>query len=368
MPHKPFLSSIRGRLASSLPGLILKHGWEGRLDHRSFPRWVHIENTNHCPARCAMCSMDKMVRPTGFMKLGLFERIVDECAKYTQVEQIHLHGFGEPLLDKNLPCRIRYVKDRSRAHTYLVTTINLMTESFARDLISSGLDGMKVSLYGNTKATYESIHRRLNFEKTVGALEILLRVRDEMRAPNPRVRVQFAEGLAPAEELEPWARRWGALLDKDRGDVLLNSTLHNWVGSAPTGAGRLPEDQRLCTWPFHDIQILWDGRVSPCVFDYDGTTTLGNVNQQTVREIWTGAPYENFRAVWRARKSYSIPMCKACDAPDGKFKQVLLAPELQPKSRGVAGRNGADKLWPRESFATAGRSKGGHPYNKREQL
>ncbi|MGO8930998.1 MAG: SPASM domain-containing protein [Limisphaerales bacterium] len=351
---KASLRSVRRRLASSLPGQVLRYGWDGRLDHRGFPRWVHIENTNHCPARCSMCSMDKMLRPTGFMKLGLFERIVDECARHPQVEQIHLHGFGEPLLDKNLPARIRYVKEHSRSLTYLVTTINLMTESFARDLISSGLDGMKVSLYGNTKATYESVHRRLNFEKTVGALETFLRVRDEMRAPNPRLRVQFAEGLAPAEELEPWARRWGAKLDKDRGDVLLNSTLHNWVGSAPTGAEHFPEDQRRCTWPFHDIQILWDGRVSPCVFDYDGTTCLGDANQQTIRAIWIGAPYENFRAVWRGRKSYSIPMCKACDAPDGKFKQVPLAPELQPKSRGIVGRNGAVKLPSGKTFVPLG--------------
>jgi radical SAM protein with 4Fe4S-binding SPASM domain len=279
--------------------------------------------------------MDQMQRATGFMDFDLFRKIVDECSQYRQVNEIHLHGFGEPLLDKDLPKRVRYVKERSRAFTYIVTTMNLMTEGFARELIAAGIDGMKISLYGDTKATYESIHRRLRFEKTIAALEMFLRVRDEMRASNPRLWLQFAEGLAPAEELQGWVQRWAPQFDADRGDVLLKTTMHNWVGAKPTETHQLPESERHCVWPFQDIQILWNGRVSPCVFDFDGSTILGNVNKQTVREIWTGAKYEAFRNVWRARKSFSIPICKDCDVPDGRFAQMPLTPELQPKSRGI---------------------------------
>jgi len=284
--------------------------------------------------------MGQMQRPTGMMDFGLFQKIVDECSQYRQVEQFHLHGFGEPLLDKRLPEKVRYVKERSRAFTYIVTTINIMTEDFAREIIGAGLDGMKISLYGDTKETYEAIHRRLKFERTLAAMDVFLRVRDEMNAPNPALRVQFAEGLAPSAELESWARRWGPKLDADRGDVLLKSTMHNWVGAKPTGTHQLPESERYCSWPFHDIQILWDGRVSPCVFDYDGTVVLGDVKSNTIREIWAGKRYEEFRNVWRTRRSYSISICKQCDAPDGKFMQVKLPSNLQPQPRGVVSGDG----------------------------
>jgi radical SAM protein with 4Fe4S-binding SPASM domain len=336
MFDKSLLRSVRRRLVSSGPGQILKYGRDGRLDHKGFPRWVHIENTNHCPARCSMCSMDQMQRPPGMMDFGLFQKIVDECSQYRQVEQIHLHGFGEPLLDKRLPEKVRYVKARSRAFTYIVTTINIMTEDFAREIIAAGLDGMKISLYGDTKQTYEAIHRRLKFEKTLAAMDVFSKVRDEMKAPNPALRVQFAEGLAPTAELESWARRWGPKLDADRGDVLLKSTMHNWVGAKPSGTRQSLESERYCSWPFHDMQILWDGRVAPCVFDFDGTVVLGNVKHQSVREVWRSQAYEAFRNVWRTRTSYSIPICKACDAPDGRFVQLRLAPDFQPQSRGVA--------------------------------
>lgn len=345
MRGKYFLRRATSRIEATLPFQMAKYGWDGRYDHKGFPRWVHIENTNHCPARCSMCSMDQMQRMTGTMGMELFQKIVDECVHYPQVEQIHLHGFGEPLLDKNLPKKVRYIKGRIKAYTYIVTTMNIMTEAFAKELIPAGLDGMKVSLYADTQESYETIHRRLQFEKTLQAMETFLRVRDELRSPTPSIKLQFAEGLAPSGELASWIERWRPKLDWDRGDRLQVTTLHNWVGTKPQQDGHLPESERYCVWPFKDIQILWDGRVSPCVFDFDGTKIMGNVNQQSVRQIWLSPGYEAFREAWRQRKSNAIPICKACDNPDGKFVLKLLSPEQQPSSRGAVGaarRNGSE--------------------------
>jgi radical SAM protein with 4Fe4S-binding SPASM domain len=335
MRGKLLFQNYLRRVKDSGPMQLWKYGLEGRHDHKGFPRWVHIENTNHCPARCSMCSMDQMERTAGTMDFELLKKIIDECAHYRQVEQIHLHGFGEPLLDKNLPAKVLYAKEKTKAHTYIVTTMNLMTEDYARELISAGIDGIKVSLYANTKESYEAIHRRLKFEKTLEAMDIFLRVRDELKSSTPAIKMQYAEGMAPSEEFEGWKERWRPKLDADRGDSLLVSTLHNWGGKKLLEGGRLPEKDRQCVWPFKDIQILWDGRVSPCVFDYDGTLILGNVRETTIREIWLSKPYEAFRAPWRQGKSFSIPMCKACDVPDEKFVLKLLPPEMQPRSLGI---------------------------------
>ncbi len=66
-----------------------------------FPGTVRVENTNHCNANCITCTRELMKRPTGFMDMGLFRKIVDECAA-NRVRKLHLHNFGEPMLDKRL--------------------------------------------------------------------------------------------------------------------------------------------------------------------------------------------------------------------------------------------------------------------------
>ncbi|MFQ5893440.1 MAG: hypothetical protein ACE5H5_03925, partial [Nitrospinota bacterium] len=70
------------------------------------PEIVKIETTNHCNAVCVYCPRDAMTRPKGLIDEAIFRKLVDECAA-EGVKSLHLQNFGEPLLDKMLPDRIR---------------------------------------------------------------------------------------------------------------------------------------------------------------------------------------------------------------------------------------------------------------------
>ena len=90
-----------------------------------FPLEVRVENTNHCNASCVICPREKMTRPKGFMSIDLFRRIVDECTNH-HIKEMHLQGFGEPFLDKDIFDRIRYAKERNIGRTFLVTNGSLL--------------------------------------------------------------------------------------------------------------------------------------------------------------------------------------------------------------------------------------------------
>ena len=306
----------------------------------SFPRIVHIENTNACPARCVMCPMDIMQRSTGLMPFELFERLVRECATQPEVRELHLHGFGEPLIDKSIANKVALAKYLGIAHTYIVTTGSLLTQKVARNLIESGLDGIKFSFYGMSKQTYESIHQRLDFDKTVRNIEQFFEMRDCLKASNPSVRFQFNRELSPPEEFDQFIDHWRPYMDQDRGDRFLVTGLHNWAGGKEFNALKRPEHERHCAWPFRDIQILWDGRVVPCVFDYDAVQVMGDVNQTSIAEVWHSQPYEDFRRIWREQRSFSTPLCAACDDPDGIYQPDKVDKALQPKRRRVVRRRG----------------------------
>ena len=78
--------------------------------HFPWPSVILIENTNCCNARCIMCPRDTLTRKRGFMEFGLFEKIMKELSGANRKPVIHLHGFGEPLLDTLLPERIKLAK------------------------------------------------------------------------------------------------------------------------------------------------------------------------------------------------------------------------------------------------------------------
>ena len=303
-----------------------------------FPRIVHIENTNICNARCTMCSMDAMIRKTGVMSFAQFEALIRECAQHPEVREVHLHGFGEPLVDKDLAKKITLAKKLGIPFTYIVTNASLLSAEKAKDIIKAGLDGIKFSFYGMTVASYESIHLRLEFHKTVKNIETFFKVRDSLKALTPRVRFQFCPDLAPPEELDMFLEKWRPWMDADRGDLFYTTGLHNWAGGKNYLIPKLPESNRHCYWPFMHIQILWDGKVVPCCLDFDAKMVLGNVTYASIAQIWQSETYEAFRDIWRKSRSSSIPLCARCDEPEGAYRPKPLMPMIQPHSRNIASK------------------------------
>jgi MoaA/NifB/PqqE/SkfB family radical SAM enzyme len=284
--------------------------------------------------------MERMTRKTGIMDFGLFERLIRECGRYPEVREVHLHGFGEPLLDRDLPRKVALAKKVGIPYTYIVTTGAMLTADLSQALIRAGLDGIKFSFYGMKPETYERVHKNLRFARTLANIESFFRVRDELGAPNPAVRFQFNLGVASQDEMDEFLEHWRPFMDADRGDVFMVSGLHNWAGGRDYATTRLSEEERHCVWPFMHIQIPWDGRVVPCVFDYHGSLLLGDVTRSSIRRIWSSQAYEEVRAVWRNRKSYSIDICARCDGPEATWAPRRLDAQHQPAPAGKVQPNG----------------------------
>ena len=66
-----------------------------------------------------------------------------------------------------------------------------------------------------------------------------------------------------------------------------------------------------CWKMWHSCVMTWDGNIVPCCFDKDAKYTMGNIKQQSFKEIWNGDPYLDFRTrLFENRKE--IDICKNC--------------------------------------------------------
>ena len=90
-----------------------------RAEASAPPVCLYLEVTNRCNLLCETCPRTfETLEPPADMSWELFTRIVDQVPN---VARVVLHGVGEPMLVKDLPRMVRYLKDRG---TYVLFNTN----------------------------------------------------------------------------------------------------------------------------------------------------------------------------------------------------------------------------------------------------
>jgi hypothetical protein len=280
--------------------------------HHPLPAVILIENTNHCNAQCVMCPRETLTRKRGFMEFGLFEKIIREVSSSSRKPVVHLHGFGEPLLDKLLPERIKLAKTSGIKHTYIVTNASLLFPEISREIINAGLDTMKISFYGTDKESYHATMRRLDFKVTLQNIREFARIRKELKKRNPKLILQYLPQEANEAKAEAFQSLWRSVLDKGAGDCLNRSSLHNYGGGR--AYNRVGERKMsVCFYPWTALSVLWDGRAVTCCMDYNGVQGVGDLNLQSVMEIWNGPALSAIRRNFGKLDYSGFSTCLCCD-------------------------------------------------------
>jgi MoaA/NifB/PqqE/SkfB family radical SAM enzyme len=271
-----------------------------------------IENTNHCNAECVMCPRDTLSRKRGFMDFGLFEKIIKEVSSVKRKPVTHLHGFGEPLLDKRLAERIELAKSCGITRTYIVSNASLLFPETSRKIISAGLDKMKISFYGTDEESYNNTMKRLDFKVTLQNVKDFLRIRREMKSQTPRLILQYLPNETNNARTSEFKALWGPLIDSQVGDVLNVASLHNYGGGR--AYNRLGKKiVSVCYFPWTSMSVLWDGRVVTCCMDSNGVQVLGDLNSQSVQEVWNGPVLAEVRNSFGKLDYGKFPVCLSCD-------------------------------------------------------
>jgi hypothetical protein len=276
------------------------------------PGVILIENTNCCNAQCVMCPRETLTRKRGYMEFGLFEKIMKELSKANRKPVVHLHGFGEPLLDESLPERIRLAKSCGIKHTYIVTNASLLFPEAARKIIHAGLDAMKISFYGTDEETYRATMRGLDFRAALNNIREFVRIRKELKKTTPRLILQYLSQESNGGKTAEFRSLWRSVLDKRSGDCLNLSAVDNFGGGR--AYNRLGERiLSVCFYPWSALAVLCDGRAVTCCLDYNGLQGVGDLNFQRVTEIWNGPVLSAIRRSFGKLDYTGFPTCLRCD-------------------------------------------------------
>src|SRR5258707_4577724 len=148
------------------------------------PVCLYLETTNRCNLLCTTCPRTfEALEPPADMSWELFTSIVDQFPK---IARVVLHGIGEPMMVRELPRMIRYLKDRG---TYVLFNTNgtLLTRKRALAIIESGLDELRVSLDAAEPRAFELVRGRDMFDMIIRNVKAFTELQHEKGIISPKV-------------------------------------------------------------------------------------------------------------------------------------------------------------------------------------
>jgi len=281
------------------------------------PVKLWIETTNRCNLKCGIC-FNKEIPDSekGDMDLNLYKRIIDEAEG--SVYDINLFHRGEPLLHPDIIKMISYAKNKG-IKTRIHTNATLLVLELARDIILSGLDTISFSFDGYTKKSYEENRIGAKYEESLEYIISFLKIKKELDSDNPFTIIQAIEPGTPGKKVMDVSLKEGFLRNFDGLplDRLVIRRPHNWGGLVKlegTDRGQLENMKMMsCTFPWYSLTILYDGTACLCPQDFRGSINVGNLNKNTIRDIFNSKKTLKMRRILGRGNAGELQPCSSCD-------------------------------------------------------
>jgi len=273
------------------------------------PLRLWVETTNQCNLRCKVCpNATDTTSIRGNMDLALFESIVEQLDG--KANDINLSHRGEPLYHPHLETMIRMAARRGIA-TRIHTNATMLDKDRTKDLLDSQPDLISFSFDGYDKESYESVRIGGHFEETLENIKYFLATKKQRNLKKPYTVIQIIKPDDADETYHLKLSKFGQEMSKAGLDKFYIKNPHNWAGNAP-GSSKLAQQYLVCTFLYYSMTVLWDGEVCPCPQDWYAKMPLGNLNDQSIREVWNGSPICEMRrrAVLCDLQGY---LCENCD-------------------------------------------------------
>lgn len=280
---------------------------------------IRFETTTKCNYNCIICPREQFIRKKETMSFEKFQFLLQKIIHETsQYDTVTFSGFGEPLLDPTLDEKIRLVK-KNNLKPLILSNGSLLSVKRFRELEQIGVKSIRISFYGMSPESYAGIHGLLDparFEKVKSALTEIAEIRT---STDIILTYNVVEGVND-KDTRKWIDYW-----KDRVDLIEVWKPHNWVDGRHC---REIQNEKLktCGRPWNTpLQVQVDGTVNMCCFDYNGKLLLGNLNTQTLDQIFSS---ENFRKILfcheRGDFSGSHLICETCDQRNANKNDVMV--------------------------------------------
>ncbi|TEB14665.1 Antilisterial bacteriocin subtilosin biosynthesis protein AlbA [Pelotomaculum sp. FP] len=315
---------------------------------------VYIEPTTLCNLNCRTCIRKTWHEPLGSMKLEVFDGLLEQLKEFKSLQTVMFGGFGEPTFHKDILYMIGKVKALG-LKAEMVTNGTLLNEAMLQGMLDNGLDTLWVSFDGTSEDSFDDIRAGASFIEVV---QNLRRLKELNQQTTHKIKVGIAfvvmkRNIKELRKLGTLAQTVGAEMVSVSNVIPYSSDMLDqmvcerilWANSISYYSRSLPinlpfidrtETTKQTLFElfrdYNNISIMrnhidteagscrfvkerctfikWDGTVSSCMgllHSYKTYFTtgraerevtayvLGDTRKNSLKEIWDGQEYHDFR-------------------------------------------------------------------------
>lgn len=247
---------------------------------------IGIETINRCNGKCSFCPVNVYLesRDLKIMEDNTWKKIIDELKSIDYCGKIFPYINNEVLLDKKIFSRLKYARENlnSEAEIFIETNGQLLLEKNGKGIsimkeFAKYVDQITINDYARTEYNYQNFNPHIrHLIKNIDQINIDQNV---------------------------------SLILVHRYEEQLLSNRFGYVDGHNNQS--IPENELFCDFPFFQININPFGDMFICCRDSYYNEIIGNINENSMMEIWHGPRYALIREAFLDNKRI-CDICKAC--------------------------------------------------------
>ena len=287
------------------------------------PVIYNIETTNACNMTCEMCpGTTMMTLEISGLDMETFKSIVSQIRPFSEDEWLEwegfveknykiqkddisenhfflyiiprvivLHGYGDPLLDKKMPERIRLLTEKKIPSYFSCNPANINIDKTI-EMFDNGLDYIKFSVESVDDVHHKEVRgKRSNFSNSYKRILRLIEIKNKA-SYKTKIVITMLNLNKPWQEEE-----YEMLLDAFKGSdvyIYLKSQDQQWYQHEKNKTKSIHWTE-FCQFPWSSMTIKSNGEAAMCVEDFNNEIILGDARKESLYDIWNGEKYNKFR-------------------------------------------------------------------------
>src|SRR3989339_1459409 len=287
------------------------------------PVVYNIETTNACNMKCQMCPRTtRMTRKIETIDREVFINIINQLRPWSEEEWsrwkefvknnynisedeqsennfflyviprvIQLHGYGDPLLDKNMGEYVKLLAAKGFSSYFSCNPANINIERTVK-MFENGLNYIKYSIESVDDEKHKEIRGEAsNFTASYNKILELIKLKKEKKYQTVIIITMLDLNNTWQQEEFQKLREAFAGLDVY---VYLKSEDQQWYRQDFHGTKSVHWSE-ICKHPWMSMTIKSNAEVVMCMEDYNNELILGNAKKESLADIWNGEKYQQFR-------------------------------------------------------------------------
>lgn len=319
---KPYLRPSRAWNALKVKSSYWVSRLTGYPVQWGFPVAASIEPTTACNLGCPQCpsGLKSFSRPTGKMSTAEFSRInreIASCCGY-----LTLYFQGEPYINKSFTDMVAQATEEG-IYTATSSNAHFLNPDVCEKTVKAGLKRLIISIDGVDQNTFEKYRVGGDLNKVLQGTENIINAKKKLKADFPKVVWQFIvfrhnesqlpqiKKLAKEFGVDKLAIKTAQIYDFDNADQWLPASELSRYKRKGDAVELKSAAMKHCGRLWSNPVITWDGTMVPCCFDKDAVHAMGNLNEQSVKSIWKGRKFNEFRKKLTEGRG-NIEICRNC--------------------------------------------------------